>query len=149
KSTWSQASDQNVRSRISTSELIDTSASTNDDAVRKLVGAYTMLADLGTGNLNQGTYQKVVDQATKLTSEAVQGLTTLAGGWGRGQQRVREANTRMGAQRDVITNHIGALESVDPYEAASRLSALMTQLETAYSMTARLQKLTLLNYLQP
>jgi flagellar hook-associated protein 3 FlgL len=46
-----------------------------------------------------------------------------------------------------MTKHIGKLEGVDPYEASTRLSQLMTQVETAYAMTARVQKLSLLNYL--
>ena len=65
------------------------------------------------------------------------------------QQRVTDANSRMSIQSDIMTKHISALESVDPYEASSRLSALMTQVETAYAMTARIEKLTLLNYLTP
>jgi flagellar hook-associated protein 3 FlgL len=147
KSTWSSASDQNVRSRISTSELIDTSANANDEAVRKLASAYTMVADLGTANLNQAAFQKVVDKATQLTAEAIQGLTTVQANLGNVQERVTNANSRMTIQSDIITKHISALESVDPYEASSRLSSLMTQVETAYSVTARIQKLTLLNYL--
>jgi flagellar hook-associated protein 3 FlgL len=147
KSTWSQASDQNVRSRISNSELIDTSTTANSDPVRKLVSAYTMVSQLGTANLNQGAYQKLVDQATRLTSEAIQGLTTIQADLGSAQQSVTDANSRMTVQRDIITNHVGALEGVDPYEASSRLSALMTQIETAYAMTGRIQKLSLLNYL--
>ena len=118
------------------------------DAIRKLVSAYTMVADLGTANLNQSAFQKVVDQASKLTAEAIQGLTTMQADLGSAQQRVTDANSRMTAQRDIITNHVGALEGVDPYEASSRLSALMTQIETAYAMTGRIQNLTLLNYLQ-
>ena len=66
---------------------------------------------------------------------------------GNAQQRVTNANSRMTIQSDIITNHLDALEGVDPYEASSRLSSLMTQVETAYAMTARIQKLTLLNYL--
>ena len=53
----------------------------------------------------------------------------------------------MSIQSDIIKTHIGALEGVDPYEASNRLTELMTQIETAYSVTARIQKLTLLNYL--
>lgn len=147
KSTWSSASDQNVRSRISTSELIDTSANANDEAIRKLASAYTMVADLGTTNLNQGAFQKVVDKATQLTAEAIRGLTTVQANLGNAQQRVTNANSRMTIQSDIMTKHISALEGVDPYEASSRLSALMTQVETAYAMTARIEKLTLLNYL--
>jgi flagellar hook-associated protein 3 FlgL len=143
KSTWSSASDQNVRSRISTSELIDTSVNVNDQAIRKLVSAYTMVSDLGTANLSQAAFQKVVDKATHLTAEALQGLTTVQANLGDAQQRVSDANSRMSIQSDIIKTHIGALEGVDPYEASSRL----TQIETAYSVTARIQKLTLLNYL--
>jgi len=147
KSTWSQASDQNVRSRISNSELIDTSANANNDAIRALVSAYTMVAGVGTSKLNEGAYQKVVDKAAELVGSAMQGLTGMQADLGTVQQRVTDANSRMTAQQDIITTHIGALEGVDPYEASSRLNSLMTQIETAYSMTARIQKLSLLNYL--
>jgi flagellar hook-associated protein 3 FlgL len=146
-STWSAASDQNVRSRISTSELIETSVNANDEAFRKLASAYTMLADLGTDKLGQGTYQAVVDTAVRAVGEAISGLTELRASLGTAQERVTNANARMSIQIDIMTNHIGALEGVDPFEASSRVAALLTQVETAYAMTARIQKLSLLNYL--
>jgi len=145
--TWSQASDQNLRSRISSSELVDTSVNANSDAMRKLVAARTMVAALGTANLNQGAFQKVVDQASKLTTDAIQGLNTLQTDLGITQKSVTDANDRMSVQSDILTKHVDALEGVDPYEASSRLSALMNQIETAYAMTGRIQKLSLLNYL--
>jgi flagellar hook-associated protein 3 FlgL len=147
KTSWSSASDQNVRSRISTSELIDTSASANDEPMRQLASAYTMVADLGTANLSPGAFQKVVAKASQLTAQALQGLTAVQADLGNAQQRVTSADSRMTIQSDLITNHLNALEGVDPYEASSRLSSLMTQVETAYAMTARIQKMTLLNYL--
>jgi len=145
--TWSSASDQNVRSRISTSELIETSVNANDAAFRKLASAYTMLADLGTDKLNQNAYQAVVDTAVRAVSEAVQGITELRAGLGTAQERVKNANDRMSIQIDIMTNHIGVLEGVDPYEASNRVAGLLTQVETAYAMTARIQRLSLLNYL--
>ena len=45
---WSTATDQVMRSRISTTQTIDTSVSANEPAFRKLAMAYTMLSDLGT-----------------------------------------------------------------------------------------------------
>jgi flagellar hook-associated protein 3 FlgL len=149
KADWSSASDQDVRSRISTTELIDTSTNANDVSFRKLASAYTMLADLGTASLSKTAFQKVVDKATALTSEAIRGLTDLQVGLGDAQKRVSDANDRMSLQSDIMTTHIGALEGIDPYEASSRLSELMTQVETAYAITARIQKLSLLNYLAP
>ena len=149
KANWSSASDQDVRSRISTTELIDTSTNANDESFRKLASAYTMLADLGTASLSKTAFQKVVDKATSLTSEAIHGLTDLQVSLGDAQKRVSDANDRMSLQSDIMTTHIGALEGIDPYEASSRLSELMTQVETAYAITARIQKLSLLNYLAP
>lgn len=144
---WSQASSQNVRSRISSSELLETSTNANETAMRKLAAAYTMVADLGTANLNQSTYEKVIARATELTAEATQELTALRTNLGAAQQRVSDSNDRMAIQRDVLSNHIGVLEGVDPYEASSRLSQLLTQVEASYAMTARIGKLTILNYL--
>ena len=146
-STWSAASDQNMRSRISTSELVETSVNANNEAFRELASGYTMLADLGTAKLNQATFQTVVDTATRVVGGALQGITALQAKLGSAQERVKGANERMSIEIDIMANHIGALEGVDPYEASGRLSSLLAQIETAYAMTARIQQLTLLNYL--
>lgn len=146
-STWSAASDQNVKSRISTTELIETSVNANDAAFRKIASAYTMLADLGATNMSQATFQTVIDKAVTVVSEAVSGITQLRADLGTAQQHVVKASERMSIQIDIMTRHIGALENVDPFEASSRMSALLTQVETAYAMTARIQRLSLLNYL--
>ena len=89
-STWSAAADQNTKSRISTSELVETSVNANDEAFRKLASAYTMLADLGTANLSQTTYQAVVDKATLVLGDALQGITALQAKVGTVQERVQE-----------------------------------------------------------
>jgi flagellar hook-associated protein 3 FlgL len=144
---WSSASDQNVKSRISTSELIETSSNANDPAIRKLAKAYAMVADLGVQNLNQAAYQAVVDTATRIAGAAVQDLANEQSRLGTAQERIKTANDRMSIQSDIMTNHINLLEGVDPYEASTRVSQLMTQVETAYAMTSRIQNLSLLKYL--
>jgi flagellar hook-associated protein 3 FlgL len=146
---WSAASSQNVKSRISSSELVETSTNSNDIGVRKLAKAYAMISDLGIENLNEVAYQGLVDTATRLAGEAVQNVANEQARLGIAQERVKSANGRMSIQIDIMTNHIGLLEGVDPYEASTRVSALMTQVETAYAMTARIQGLSLLKYLPP
>lgn len=148
-SDWSSASDQNVRSRISSSELIETSTNSNDVGVRKLAKAYAMISSLGIKNLSEATYHAVVDTATRVAGEAVQDVANEQARLGIAQERVKNANERMSIQIDIMTNHISLLEGVDPYEASTRVSALMTQVETAYAMTARIQNLSLLKYLPP
>ena len=145
--SWSSASDQNVRNRISSSEMIDASTNANEQAFRKLASAYTMVADLNVEALPGGTYKALIDEAAQIVSNAIQDLTALQAGLGTAQERVANANDHMAIQISVITTHIGALEAVDPAEASTRVAQLLTQIETAYAMTARLQQLSLLNYL--
>ncbi len=144
---WSSASDQNVKSRISPTELIETSSNANHIGIRKLAKAYAMVADLGVQNLNQAAYQTVVDTAVRIAGEAVQDLAKEQSRLGTAQERLKTANSRMTIQTDIMTKHINLLEAVDPYEASTRVSQLITQVETAYAMTARIQGLSLLKYL--
>ncbi|MDZ4792440.1 MAG: flagellar hook-associated family protein [Hyphomicrobiales bacterium] len=144
---WSSASDSNIRSRISTYELIDTSANANEQAFRDLAQAYTMVADLNVETLNQNTYEAVLNAASKILGKAAQGIGDIQSRLGIAQQRVSNADERMALQVNILTEHINGLETVDPYEASTKVSALITQIETAYALTARVQRLSLLNYL--
>jgi flagellar hook-associated protein 3 FlgL len=145
--TWSSASDQNARSRISTSQLIDTSTNANEQALRQLASAYTMVADLGVQNLNSNAFQTVVNQAEKLVGSAIQGITTIETTLGAAQASISNANDSMSIQTNFLTTQINNLEAVDPAEASTKLSSLMTQIDTSYSITSRIQQLSLLNYL--
>ena len=102
---------------------------------------------LAVQNLNQAAYQTVVDTAIRIAGEAVQDLAKEQSRLGTAQERMKTANDRMTIQIDIMTNHINLLEAVDPYEASTRVSQLITQVETAYAMTARIQGLSLLKYL--
>ena len=46
-----------------------------------------------------------------------------------------------------MNEHVTTLEGVDPYEATANVNALLTQIETAYALTARLQNLSLINHI--
>jgi flagellar hook-associated protein 3 FlgL len=144
---WSSASDQNVISRISTTEEVVSSANANESPFRKLAQAYTMVADLGVENLNSETFAAIVDTATRLAGEAIQEVTTIQARLGTSAQRVEMSNTKLAAQQNVLNTQIGNLEGVDPFEAATRVTTLFTQLQSAYALTARVQQLTILNYL--
>jgi flagellar hook-associated protein 3 FlgL len=146
-SNWSDASDENIQSRVSVFEVIDTSTNANEDAFRKLAKVYTMLSDLGLGNMNAQTFGAVVDKALIISGEAVQDLAVLRANLGTAEGRIAAANTKMEAQIDILTTRVTGLEGVDPFEAAVRVTSLLTQMEVAFSLTARIQRLTLLNYL--
>lgn len=144
---WSTATDQVMQSRVSTTEIADTSVSANQTGFRKLAEAYTMMADLGNANLNQDTFQVVVDKAIGLVGNAITDLAALGGSVGTVQQRVTGATEKLKTQQDILNNQIIKLEAVDPTEASVRVNTLQTQIQTALALTSQLQKISLINYL--
>lgn len=144
---WSSATDQVMQSRISTTEVADTSVSANQIGFRKLAEAYTMMADLGNTNLSQDTFQVVVDKAIGLVGSAITDLAALGGSVGTVQQRVTGATEKLKTQQDILNNQIVKMEAVDPTEASVRVNTLQTQIQTALALTSQLQKISLINYL--
>lgn len=144
---WSAASDQIIESRISISVTVQSSVSANEEPFRKLAQALTMVADLGAENLNQSAFHAIADTSIGLFGEAINGLTQLQSQMAVTQEGVRSANERMDLQKQVLIGGVQNLEGVDPFEASTRATSLLTQLETSFAVTARIQRLTLTNYL--
>ena len=144
---WSSATDQTLSSRISTTEVVDSSVSANQPGFRKLAEAYTMLTDLGNTNLSKDTFQVVVDKAISLVSGAINDLAVLGGTVGSIQQRVTGASEKLKIQKDILNNQIVQMEAVDPTEASVRVNTLQTQIKTALALTSQLQQISLINYL--
>jgi flagellar hook-associated protein 3 FlgL len=144
---WSNASGENIQSRISPQEKVETSANANDEAFQRLAMAYTMIFDLGIERLSDQTKQVVVNKAIEVLSASVTGLTDMQARIGTAQERVEGANDRMSLQKDILDEKITHLEAVDPAEAKIRVDQLMTQIQTSYSLTAQLKSLTLINFI--
>lgn len=145
--TFSSASDQNISTRISTTERVETSTNANEDAFRKLASVYTLVADLGIDKLNDETYRAVLDEAIQIVGQAIGDVTTVRAALGTSEERIANANTRLDLQVTLLNEQITNIEGVDPFEATANVNALLTQVETAYALTARLQNLSLVNYL--
>ncbi len=144
---WSNAADQTIKSRISSSELISTSTTANEPAFRKLAAAYTMLSDLGNGNLSDEAFHAVLDKSIALITAASTDITRIRTDVGSALKRISSANDRISIQVNVLNLNVQALEGVDPAEVSTRVSALLTQIETAYSVTARIQNLSILKFM--
>jgi flagellar hook-associated protein 3 FlgL len=144
---WSSASDQNITSRISSNERVETSTNANAAPFRALAQAYTMIADLDIESLNSEAYLAVVNKAIEVVGQASADLTQLRAGLGTSQERIAAANERIDIQRSLLNEHIMQLEGVDVYEATVKVNSLLVQIETAYALTARLQNLSLLNHI--
>ncbi|MGJ0508731.1 MAG: flagellar hook-associated family protein [Methylocystis sp.] len=147
KTDWSRASDTPIRSQVSLSASVDASVTANEPALQKLAAAYTMLSDLGTGNLAKDSYGALLKSAMVTIDSGIRALTKTQARLGVIQSTVKSASETMTIQSSTLESQLNGLESVDPAEASTRVHGLMTQIETAYALTARISQLSLIKYL--
>lgn len=149
QANWSSATDQPIVSRIALNETTETSVSANTDGIRKFAMAASLVSQLIDSNVSEDAKKTVVNRALALVGESLSDLGQTRAQTGIVQQRVADANTRMDTQVDLFNKHILDLEGVDPNEAATRVNDLVTHIQTSFALTARIQQLSLLNFLTP
>jgi flagellar hook-associated protein 3 FlgL len=144
---WTNASDNKMISRISTSESVATSSSLNADGFKNLALSSLITSQLATAGLSPDALSVVNTQVTTLAGLAVSGIDAERSSMGLSQERVEKANTAMQSQMDIINTQLTDLVGVDTYEASVRLNTLLTQVETSYTITSKIQDLSLVNFL--
>ncbi|MGD1015727.1 MAG: flagellar hook-associated family protein [Roseiarcus sp.] len=144
---WSSASSVNQTAQIAPGETIDASSNANQAGFQQLTEAYAMLAGFGGTELSSAAQQEVATTATSLVTQGVSSITGTEAGVGALLQRVTDADNSMSSQTTILQTQIGDLDDVDTTTAATKLDALTTQLQTAYELTADIQKLSLAQYL--
>jgi len=144
---WSTASDTPLVSRIAANQSVNSSVSANQDAFRELAQVYTMMSDLGNSKLPDDTLKVVMDTAFEKLGSAIGKLTSEMGKLGTVQQQVAQSSDRIKIQTDILNKRINDLETVNLEETSVRLNTALTQLETTYAVTARMQGLSLLKYI--
>jgi flagellar hook-associated protein 3 FlgL len=147
QANWSNATDQTIVSRIALNETTETSVSANQQGLQKLAMAATAIGELFESNLSVAGKEALVNRAVSLVGEAIGSIAALQSETGVVEQRVTAASDRMKMQADLFERSILDTEGVDPYEAASRVNDLLTHIETSYTLTARIQQLSLLRFL--
>jgi flagellar hook-associated protein 3 FlgL len=76
------------------------------------------------------------------------GLTRLRADLGSNEARLEDQKTELSARKTALDLMSNDMALADPFEAAGRLQALQLQLETHYTVTARLARLSLSEYLR-
>ena len=137
-----------VTAQIAQGQVISYGVQANDSEIRKVMQGLSMLASTDVSKISDsGAYQSWMKSAVSLLSGGVSGVTAAQAALGSQQQLVADTATRQGDMQKVYNTRILGYEAVDPYKAASTLSALQTQLQATYAATSQLSKLSILNYL--
>ena len=149
-SYFSSASDENMKSRIGPTEVIDSSTNSNSQGMRNFAFASIVSYELLQPTAKQEARDIVAERTRTAISKAMNGVDSInqqRTNVGIASERVSKAEERLEAQKDILTKSLGSMENVDPEEAATRLNTMKTLLETAYTVTAKIQQLSLANYL--
>lgn len=144
--TWSTASDTPMTSRISRTEVVQSSASVNADGFRQLAFATIIGMELLNLPISSDTRAVVSNKAIDFMGKAIYGVDSERSQLGLSQNRVAMADEVLKAQVDIVKLNLDDLEGIDVYEASTRITALSNQMEISYNLTARIAELSLVNY---
>jgi flagellar hook-associated protein 3 FlgL len=133
--------------RLDSGYQIDYSLRADDPAFRELQQGLYMLASVPYGSIPDDAYAAWQDEAVKHLNAGFQGAIDVSAELGFKQSVVADALTRHDASIAQLNNQVADLEAADPYQTSLRLSQLQTQLEATFSITARMNDLTLTKFL--
>ncbi|MEM8748823.1 MAG: flagellar hook-associated family protein [Pseudomonadota bacterium] len=143
----SAASDHPIRARIGLNETRDVSVSANESGAQKMVLAGIISSEFLSGTLGGGAQDAVLEKAIGLVTSSQAEIADLRGDVGLTTNRIQRSNERMVVQNDEMERYAVEMTSVDPFEAATRMNSLLTQIETSYTLTGRIQQLSLMRFI--
>ncbi len=135
---------------LSESDMTSIPITAADTEIREILKGYALAALIDDGALNAN----VVEQAalTRCAGERILSadsvLAELQARVGTSQSRIEAANMRNAAARTSLELALNELTAVDPYRAATELEAARGQLDTLYTLTVRLARLSMSEYLR-
>ena len=146
--TSQAASATTLQTAISPSQTVSTSVSAKSSAFNELSQGYAIINEFTSGStLDSDAQAAAVSRATTLINAGIADLTNVQSDVGVAQAAVGDANTQIAAQSTLLKGSVGDLTSVNTYDLSAQVTTLQNQLEASYSLTSRLQQLSLVNYL--
>ncbi|QKV19625.1 flagellar hook-associated family protein [Oricola thermophila] len=142
----SSATDEVITSRISAGVTAETSVSANETAFRKLTMASVVATELFDSNLNGDALLGVADFVISQAGSAGGDLVKVRGQVGLVENRLERLNEELTAEKGLLETFASELVAVDSYDTSVELNTLLTQIEISYQITARIQSLSLMDY---
>lgn len=136
--------------RVAEGQTVTLDITAADPALREVIKGLAAAALLENGDLLSGDAEaraSLAAQAGEALLSADAGLVTLQARLGAAQERIETLTAKHAAQSSALELAKFQLVGVDPYDAATRLEALQAQLETLYTVTARISRLNLADFL--
>ena len=134
--------------RVTEDASVAIDARADDPAIRQVMeGAALAALASALPALDQDAKRALLQEAAGLLQGGASGLVAVQARVGVSEARVDRAMTEMTAQQTALRLAENDIVLADPFETASRLQAKQLQLETFFSVTARLSQLSLLRFI--
>jgi flagellar hook-associated protein 3 FlgL len=129
---------------------IDIDLRADDPGLRALLKAAALgaMADQATLGLSDASRADLLRETGLRVMAGADGLVGAQARVGRSEQIVAEVASRHSARSAAFAMLVNDLSSADPYETATALQQAETQLQTHYTVTARLANLSLVGFLR-
>lgn len=142
-----QGSSVALTARVNVNDTTQSSVTAANPAIAQLIAGLTMVADLGGSNLNTQTFSAVLTKAQSAIGQSQIGIAQMQTQVGIIEAKTKAANDDITTQKNILSTALTNTTSVDQYATATKINELTTQLQTSYSLTSRMQQLSLLQYL--
>lgn len=146
-STWSDAAPQTNQLRLGSGSPISLSSTADAPFARTLAKAFSLMELLGNSRVSSAAFTAASGKALVLNSEAQAEIASEQARIGIGQFRLKDAMLMLDKRKSSLSEAVTTFENIDPYEVATRINLLMTQLEASYALTGRISRMSLLSYL--
>jgi flagellar hook-associated protein 3 FlgL len=146
-SNFSSASSTNMTVQIAPGEAGAASTNINQAGFQQLTEGYAMLAVFGNAGLSSAAQQAVASSGMSLITQGASSITAQEADVGTSLATISDASSSMASQMTLLQTQIGNLDNVNATTVATEITQLSTQLQTAYNLTAQIQKLSLAQYL--
>jgi len=136
--------------RVTPDDSLSFTVTAQTSELRTALAATAKAALLDRGILAGDTGQKgeLIRQTGLDLFGAGVGIVTLRGDVGMIEGRLESARARNATEQGALQMARSALVGADPFQTATQLQGVKTQLETFYTLTARLSQLSLTRYLR-
>jgi len=148
-----RAADDLVKARISPGgETVNVSVSANDVGFRHAMKNLVMIAEFANIGLGEDTQKALSDAARmgddgKSTGRAITQIVLSSSRLGTSRAQVQTANERINVQLTILNQSRNEMVAVEKTEAAFRANQWMNLLNESHALTAKISKLSLLNFL--
>lgn len=136
--------------RVTDDETVELDLTANDQTLRDILMHVSVAAISKDSNFgfSTATRQALLQETGQNLFQVQTDLTAARANIGSAQARIDAISTRNSTEENSLLIAKGALLQVDPFEAATELEAVQFQLQSLYTITARMSDMSFVNFVR-